>query len=172
MKKENQTWQNMKKRCYDKKYHNMRPTYKDCNLCEEWKCFTNFKEWYNKNYYKVDNERMCLDKDILIKGNKLYSPNTCIFVPARINSLFTKTNKKRGNLPIGVYSYKSKFKVQCNNKNGKRTFLGYYNTKEEAFNAYKEFKENVIKQIANEYKEKIPERLYNAMYNYKVEITD
>lgn len=121
---------------------------------------------------------MCLDKDILIKNNKIYSPNTCIFVPQRINNLFTKTNKNRGNLPIGVSYYLNynQYTATCsiikeNERKGHKT-LGYFNTIEEAFNAYKNFKEKYIKQIANEYKDYIPIKLYNALLNYQVEITD
>ena len=120
---------------------------------------------------------MALDKDILVKGNKTYSPNTCVFVPQNINTLFIKSNKIRGKYPIGVTfnKDKNKYQAQCNTlingKNMKKT-LRLYNTIEEAFNAYKQFKEANIKQIADYYKENIPDKLYEAMYNYKVEITD
>ena len=120
---------------------------------------------------------MDLDKDILMKGNKIYSPDTCVFVPKNINTLFTKSNKSRGKYPIGVYFNKdrNKFQVNCNTfYNGKtqQKYLGLYNTIEDAFNAYKQSKEANIKQVADYYKENIPDNLYEAMYNYKVEITD
>ena len=120
---------------------------------------------------------MCLDKDILIKGNKEYAPDKCIFVPQRINNLFTKNDCKRGNLPIGV-NYrkdKNKYEASCsilNNNIKKRKHIGYYNTPEEAFLAYKQFKEQYIKQVADEYKGRIPDRLYEAMYKWEVEIDD
>ena len=116
---------------------------------------------------------MNLDKDILIKGNKVYGPDTCIFVPQDINKLFTKRNNNRGNYPIGVSYNKQqkKYKSYCNT-NSKQNFLGYYDTPEEAFTIYKQFKENYIKQVADEYKNHIPEKLYNAMYEYEVEIDD
>ena len=165
------TWYSMLRRCYDNK--NQKPTYIDCTVCEEWYNFQNFAKWYEENYYEIPNEKMHLDKDILFKGNKIYSPQTCIFAPQRINDLFVKSDKARGKYPIGVYYYKptNKFKVQCN-INSKRIGLGYYNNIEEAFSVYKEFKENYIKEIADEYKNIIPIELYNAMYNYEVEITD
>ena len=50
--------------------------------------------------------------------------------------------------------------------------LGYFETPKEAFKSYKTFKEQYIKQVADEYKDKIPKKLYEAMYNWKVEITD
>lgn len=171
-------WVEMFKRCYDEKYQEKKPTYKDCTVCDEWHNFQVFAKWYDDNYYNVENEIMCLDKDILIKGNKMYSPNTCIFVPERINLLFTKNDASRGHLPIGV-SYdntKTKFRSRINlydeNNKLKTKSLGTYKTPEKAFDQYKIEKEKFIKQKAKEYKDKIPERLYNAMMNYEVEITD
>ena len=96
------TWQSMLRRCYDAYYINRENSYIDCFVCDEWLNFQNFAKWYEENYYECNNERMELDKDILIKGNKIYSPTTCIFVPQRINRLFTKSNKNRGEYPIGV----------------------------------------------------------------------
>ena len=172
-----ETWKHMLSRCYSGEYQKKEPTYKDCYVCEEWHNYSNFKKWYDDNYYEIDGERMALDKDILVKGNKTYSPNTCVFVPQNINTLFIKSNKIRGKYPIGVTfnKDKNKYQAQCNTLiNGKnmKKALRLYNTIEEAFNAYKQFKEANIKQIADYYKENIPDKLYEAMYNYKVEITD
>ena len=152
-------------------------TYDDCIVCEEWHNFQNFAEWYEENYYEVDGKPTFLDKDILIKGNKIYSPQTCVFVPRLINNLFTKRQNERGLYPIGVEPYKdtNKFKAYCNtfyNGKNQKKYLGLYNTIEDAFKVYKESKEANIKQVADEYKDKIPDKLYEAMYNYKVEITD
>ena len=176
-KKIHQTWRGMLERCYDEKRRHKNPTYEDCYVCEEWYNFSNFSKWYEENYYECNDEKMCLDKDILIKGNKIYSPQTCIFVPYRINELFTKSNKTRGNLPIGVSWKKknNKFQVQCSIlENGKKTmkYLGLYIDLNEAFQIYKQFKENYIKQVADEYKPYIPKGLYDAMYKYEVEIND
>ena len=113
-----------------------------------------------------------MDKDILIKGNKIYSSETCVFVPERINLLFIKNDRIRGDLPIGVSYDGNRYKSQCKNGTHKYIRLGTYDTPEEAFQIYKQYKENVIKDVANEYKGKIPEKLYNALMNYKVEITD
>ena len=170
-------WTNMLKRCYSDKCQKTRPTYKGCCVCEEWLNYSNFKKWYDENYYEIEGQRMALDKDILVKGNKIYSPDTCVFVPQNINTLFTKRNKSRGKYPIGVYkpNNSNKYQAMCNifyNEKRQYKYLGLYNTIEEAFNAYKQFKEADIKQIADEYKDKIPNKLYEAMYNYKVKITD
>ncbi len=173
------TWHDMLKRCYDKKLHKKHPTYKDCEVYNKWLNFQNFAKWYYNNYYEIEGEEMCLDKDILYKGNKIYSPENCVFVPHNINVLFTKSDKARGKYPIGVYYDKQhkKFVAQCRvydfkENKSKIKNLGLYNTPEEAFKVYKQFKENYIKQVADYYKGKIPTKLYDALYNYQVEITD
>lgn len=174
-----EVWIKILQRCYDDICHKDRPTYNQCEIYEDWLNYQNFAEWYYKNYYEVDGERMTLDKDILFKGNKLYSPETCIFVPERINTLFIKCDNKRGNYPVGVYYHKrdKKFRAQCSmydlkKRKSQQEQLGYYNTPEEAFKVYKQFKEKYIKKIADEYKDKIPKKLYNAMYRYEIDIDD
>ena len=158
----------MLRRCYDKKLHLKEPTYKDATCCEEWLNY--------ENYYEIDNDNMQLDKDILYKDNKIYSPETCIFVNQRINKLFIKRKAKRGSLPIGVTYNKRDNKIQARcditKGNGGKKYLGSLKTPEEAFKAYKTFKEKYIKQVADESKDKIPKKLYEAMYRYEVEITD
>ena len=134
-------------------------------------------EWIEENYYEVPGEGMCLDKDILHKGNKVYSRETCIFVPERINLLFTKRDNDRGKNPIGVSDLPSgNYRAMCSDGYGKQIHLGVYTSKEKAFQVYKQYKERIIKETINSYEGKIPEpyysRLKEAMYNYKVEIDD
>lgn len=166
-------WVSMLQRCYDPYKINERMTYIDCFVCEEWHNFQNFAKWYEENYYQVNNEVMTLDKDILYKGNKIYSPKTCIYVPQRINNLFVKSDKVRGEYPIGVSWSKKEceFIAKCRVLNKDYT-LGRYATSDEAFQSYKKFKEKVIKNVADEYKEFIPIKLYNAMYEYEIKIND
>ena len=162
-------WYNMLKRCYDEKSFVNHPTYKDCYVCKEWLCFKNFEKWYNANLI----EDFYLDKDILFKGNKIYSPDTCCFVPNEINCLFTKRQNERGNLPIGVQYSESKKRYKASFTRGEdRAFLGYFDTPEEAFQAYKVAKEAWITEVANKWKGKIADNVYEAMMNYEVEITD
>lgn len=173
------TWINMLMRCYNKKYYEKNLTYINCKVSEEWLDYQNFSKWYEENYYEIKGQKMDLDKDILYKGNKIYSPENCIFVPHNINILFVKHDKDRGDYPIGVYYHKvnRKFVAKCSiydfkiNKT-KQKHLGIYDTPKQAFEVYKEFKENNMRDVADYYKEQIPVKLYNALYKYEVEIND
>ena len=170
-------WYDVLKRCYDPKLHERYPTYKDCMIEDYLLNFQHMGEWIENNYYEVLGEQMCLDKDILCKANKVYSRETCIFVPQRINTLFVKNDKTRGDNPIGVNPRSSgNYQVLCNNKYGKNIYLGTYATKKEAFQVYKNYKEKVIKEVIDSYEERIPEPYYSklreAMYNYEVDIND
>lgn len=166
-------WRAMLSRCYNEKEKEVNKSYEGCTVCEEWLNFQNFAKWYSENYYEVEGQRMHLDKDILHKGNKIYSPENCFIVPERINILFVKNKNKRGDYPIGVH-YDKKYETFVAGYNTFKTCvsLGWFNNPIEGFNAYKKGKEAYIKEVAEEYKDKIPEQLYIAMMNYIVEITD
>lgn len=162
------TWCGMLRRCYSEKHQLDNPTYIGCKVDKSWHNFQVFGEWFENN--KIKNWE--LDKDILSKGNKIYSPETCCFVPSSINSLFTKTDIKRGNLPIGVSLHREgKYQAKIL-KNSIQFYLGLYITPEEGFQAYKQAKEDYIKEVADLWKHLISEKVYQALYNYQVEITD
>ena len=173
-------WQNMLQRCFDNKLKERNPTYKDVTCCKKWLCFTNFLEdleILKQEHNWSKDEKLNLDKDILHKGNKIYSLENCVLVPQWINMLFVKNDASRGDCPIGVSYHKQRKKYQafCS-INGKLKRLGYFITPLEAFNAYKIAKENEIKKIANDcvlkgYMTK-DSRLYNAMISYQIEIDD
>lgn len=156
-------WIGMLERCYSDKYQLKKPTYIDCSVDERWHNFQVFAEWFENNY----TQGFELDKDILVKGNKVYSPETCCFVPREVNSLFTKRNSKRGDYPIGVRREGNRYVARL----GGNIYLGIFDTIEEAFNAYKTAKELYIKEVADKWRSQITEQVYEAMYNYKVEIT-
>lgn len=164
-------WYNMIRRCYDDKYHKSKPTYKDAEVCEEWRILSNFKKWFDENYV----EGYVLDKDILHKGNKIYSPDNCCFIPYEINAALTKSNKIRGRLPIGVRYSTSKKRYEARlSVNKQYIHLGTHDTVEVAFNVYKRCKELWLRKLATEYYNggHINQRVYDALMNYKVEITD
>ncbi len=160
-------WVGMLERCYSKKYQEKHTTYEDCVVDLQWHNFQVFIEWFENN----DINSFELDKDILVKGNKIYSPDTCCFIPQEINKLFTKTNNKRGEHPIGVHKKGNRFYSQILIK-GKKKYLGYFDTPKEAFQAYKIAKEHYIKEVAAKWRGQLTKQVYEALINYKVEITD
>lgn len=166
------TWFAMLQRCYSLNSLDSKPTYLGCSVCEGWMNFQNFCEWFDLNYYEIPNTTMCLDKDILNKGNKIYSPNTCVFVPQEINKLLTKRDRFRGDLPIGVKKTPSNNFTSVCNLNNKNIFLGKFDNIKDAFNEYKKFKEEVMRIMADKYKTYIPKNLYDSLYSYSVEISD
>ena len=169
--KEYSYWHGIINRCYNKKRKNGNNFYEPMYAKEIWHNFQNFAEWMEQNYNPKTMDGWHLDKDILIKGNKVYSPETCCFVPQEINTVFTKRQSKRGDYPIGVTKVCSSYKVQLNIY-GILNYLGTFKTIEEAFQVYKEAKENYIKEVADKWKDLIDPRVYEAMHNYQVEITD
>lgn len=162
-------WSGMVGRCYNEKNLQKRPTYRGCVVCDEWLIFSNFKRWFDEHYI----EGYQLDKDILVKGNKVYSPDTCCFVPQEVNTLFTTCRKKRGKYPIGVSFINAKQKfIACVAIGGKNKTIGHFDSQEKAFEAYKIAKEAHIKEMADKWKDKLDPRAYEALINYKVEIED
>lgn len=164
-------WRSMLVRALGSSYKKKYPTYSNCSVCDEWLTLSNFKKWFEdpENGYQ---EGYHLDKDILVKGNKVYSPETCCFVPPIINLIFAR-KVKNSNLPIGV-TRKDRGYTTALTAYGERIYLGYYSTLEEAFQVYKAAKEQHIKEIAEKYFQegKITKKVYDALMKYEVEITD
>ena len=176
--KEYKLWTYMLQRCYSDTnvcdtYKNKNPTYIDCKVSDGFLYYEYFYEWCNKQI-GFDNEGWHLDKDLLIKGNKVYSEDSCVFLPREINLLLTKREASRGEHLIGVCWSKTAnaFKATVRKNKGKQEHLGYFKTELEAFNAYKQAKEIFIKEQANNWKSQIDIRAYNALMNYQVEIDD
>lgn len=166
------TWNAMITRCYNENLRYKHLSYKDCTVSENFKYLSKFKEWYHKQIGS-DQKGWHLDKDILIKGNKVYSEETCCFVPPEINALVNKADRIRGKYPIGIYEDKQagKFKVRIS-MNGKQKHIGRYYCEKEAFNAYKQAKEAYLKEVANKWEDQIDPRVYDTLMCYEVEIDD
>ena len=166
-------WLNMLKRAYNIDFRAKFLTYKNVTVCEEWLNFQNFAGWYYcqplSNAKDLTGKSYHLDKDILVKGSKIYSPETCCFVPHEINSLLTHIKFKNNGFPVGVWFHKKakKFTTKLNFDNQVK-HLGYFDTPEQAFSAYKEAKEAYIKDVANKWKGKIDDKVYEALLKYEI----
>ena len=171
--KEYALWNSILTRCYSDTCKKKNPTYEGCKCSDNFLHYEYFYEWCHKQV-GFSNKNWHLDKDLLIKGNKVYSESACIFIPQEINSMLLKSDKKRGEYLIGVsWNKRNKaFVAMVSQNKGNPEYLGYFNTELEAFNAYKTAKEIYIKELANKWEGKIDERAYNALMNYTVEITD
>ena len=171
--KEYNLWYSMLRRCYSDKSKKKYPAYIGCEVSNNFKSYEYFYEWCHKQV-GFRNSGWQLDKDLLIKGNKVYSETTCIFIPKEINLLLIKRESLRGECLIGVcwHNTNKTFMAQVRKNKGKQEFLGYFNTEIEAFKAYKKAKESFIKEQANKWKGEIDERAYNALMNYEVSTND
>jgi hypothetical protein len=141
-------WRDMLARCYSEKYQERYPTYKGCTVIDEWLLFSNFKRWMEKQ----DWEGKDLDKDLLVEGNKVYSPETCVFVPQLVNSFLIDCGAIRGEYPIGVSWRKalSKLQAYCRNPFTKKLeHLGYFLDPDEAHEAWKKRKHELACQLAD-----------------------
>lgn len=155
-------WKEMIGRCYGERLKARLPTYKNCTVAPEWHDFQVFAEWYKNNLYLE--AEYCLDKDILIKGNKIYSANTCCLVPHEINCLLTDSGKSRGDYPQGVSFEKTSNKFQANIRiNGRQKKLGRFDCPHKAHEAYVAEKEAHVKTKADEWRYRIDARAYLAL---------
>jgi len=170
--REYQLWQDMLKRCFDEKLKQSRPTYQDVTCSKDWLSMTKFIEDVSQ-MKGFGLSGWALDKDILQKGNKLYSKDTCCFVPLEVNNLLTKRDNSRGEFPVGVCFHKASGKFMAKLRiNGKTKYLGLFPTPEEAFQVYKLAKEAYIKVVAHKWKHLLDERVFQALMTYEVNIDD
>ena len=164
-------------RCYNVTYKKKHPTYEGCKVSDNFKSYEYFYEWCHKQV-GFDNDGngfpFHLDKDLLVKGNKVYSEYSCVFLPAEINLVLTKHESSRGKHLIGVYWDKTKkaFRAMVRKNKGASEHLGYFTTEIEGFNTYKQAKEAFVKEQANKFKSQIDPRAYNALMSYEVNIDD
>lgn len=152
-------WKNMIQRCYDKKVHKKyKPEYKDKSVCEEWLNYSNFRIWFDEHYVPCKNNQIDLDKDLLVQGNKVYSPETCVFLLHYQNTMFERSAKDK------IYENEDGTFVIGNGK--KKT----YATLKEAEDIVCERNQNRIESVAEKCKGSIPMCAYEAMLNWDVRL--
>lgn len=135
-----QAWRCMLQRCYSEAFRVRKKSYAGCSVAKDWHRLSSFKAWMQTQ----DWEGKQLDKDLLIPGNKIYSPETCVFVSQRLNLFLSDRAASRGKWPIGVSVRKdtvAEFQVRCSNPfSGKDEHLGMFDTPEEAHEAWRQKK--------------------------------
>lgn len=158
-------WCRVLERCYSESKQSKCPSYVGCSVSKEWLNFQNFAtDVENMHGFEFGWQ---IDKDILFKNNKIYSRETCVFVPEKINKIFVSRKSLRGDWPVGVTKAGTRFRASLNNM-----FIGTYESPEEAFNVYKIHKESHIKHMAQKWEHLLSVEAFNGLMNYKIEITD
>lgn len=161
-------WRQMIRRCYCQKYQEKHPAYSGCTVDAKWHNYQTFAAWITLQP-RWNEKGWELDKDLLTKGNKIYREDTCTVIPKHLNLLIASSRSGRG-MPTGVCwdSRNSKYMAYCNDQNGQRKHLGYFDCVDGAFLAYKEFKESVVRHLAGKYKGLIRHDAFCALMNYEV----
>lgn len=162
-------WSSIIERCYSERFLMKNPTYRGCTVCEDWYNFQNFAEWYySQEFGGIGYE---IDKDVLSGDEKMYSPNTCCFLPKEINTLFNESKATRTNMPQGVYLNKrtGSYVAQLSVGTGKREYFGSHKTPEDAFEAYKIAKELYVKEVVMKWKGKIDDKVFSVLMGWTLD---
>ena len=167
--KQRELWVRMLDRCYSKGKN--KPTYEGCSVSENFKYYPFFKEWCEKQI-GFDVKGFALDKDILVKGNKVYSEDACVFVPQEINNILTYKKSTNKGLSASVALQKSGRYSVSFRKDRITQNLGRFDTAEEAFQAYKQVKESYIKEVAEKWKDSVDDKVYESLMNWEIHIDD
>lgn len=171
-------WSEVMRRCLYQNFKDKHPEYADVSCDSRWLSFDSFMEDVSQlpNFDKIYlKPRWCLDKDLLIRGNKIYRKDAVCFIPQQMNSMLTTSKRARGDLPIGVFLCRNKtnpYRAMCGDGYKGRIYIGDFKTPEMAFEAYKERRKEVMISIANKWQHLLPENVYDAFVNWEINITD
>lgn len=158
-----EVWRDMLKRCYSTKDQERNPAYIGTSVCKEWHLFSNFKSWMEmQDWYDKQ-----LDKDLLVKGNREYNPERCIFIPNELNQFFKERSNDRGPYPLGVTYHHStgKYYARCSDPFlNKRVSLGIYSDVNKAHEAWRQYKHSLALKYATLLEQQgYPERVVDAL---------
>lgn len=159
------TWYNMMTRCYSEKLHNRLPQYKNCEVDEVWKDFQGFAEWYEGHDFAGLGYH--LDKDLLVSGNELYSPDNCCLLPQELNKLITSGKRSRDCLVGTHWSKRAEKWLSSVSVDNKQVHLGTFDTELEAHLAYIKSKEILVRQEALFWFGKVEPRAYEALISWR-----
>lgn len=163
------TWCNILKRSYSNSYQTVQPTYKGTSVSEEWLNFQNFAKWFNENYYTVEGVNVQIEKDLLVKGNKVYSAETCVFVPQEVNIFFSSAKSKESTLPTGISMVNGKYLVQVGmGKVGNKPKVSKctFESLDDAKDFYVKCKQERAIQLADKYKDVLDKRVVAKLNSY------
>jgi len=165
---EYRSWSGAMYRCYGEDIHIRQPTYSGCSVCGDWWNFQEFSDWYvNNKFYGLGYQ---LDKDILVQGNKVYSPDTCTLIPKELNCLLTDCGANRGEFPQGVTFDKRRGRyVSSIRPDNSTKHLGYYDSAGEAYTVYKIAKELRVKEKALEWEGRIEDKVFNKLMSWTLD---
>ena len=136
------TWRGMIGRCYYNKFSHLHPTYQRVEVCDDWHNFQNFASWFKENYIPG----YCLDKDLLSDGKKIYSPESCLFIPVALNAFLPRLVHNHQDKATGVTWRFGKWIAAINDMDtNKWLHLGNFNSKSEAVSAYNSKREEFAK---------------------------
>lgn len=162
-------WSRMIERCYSEKSLNRHPSYKGTIVCDDWKYFSVFEQWAKNNYV----EGYVLDKDLINGSSRIYSPQTCAFVPQELNKSIVD-RKSETIYPLGVW-YKNKSKGMVNErkkpfiaeivKYGKGVKIGSFETPEEAHRAWQLAKIEYLNELIIKYQTFVIPNVLNGLQN-------
>ena len=164
-------WRGALRRSYDPLFHKKFPLYKDCEVHEDWHNYQNFCEWSSAQVFYKGYK---LDKDILVQGNKLYGPDTCVYLPNELNCIISNRWDDNRGLPRGVSisanpNAKKKIYVASLRRKGVSNLnLGYFDSPEEAYLVYKYEKEKYVKERAMFWKDRISEKAFKALMEWEL----
>ena len=160
-------WHGMIRRGYSDEHKKKNPSCEKSYVCDDWHCFDTYAEWFYQQ--KGWDRGFHLDKDIKGDGTQKYSPETCSLVPHEVNTLLNNNSHKDNGLPLGVsVDHWSKDFLSMISKYGKLQRIGVYKTAKEAFHAYKNEREQYIKEVALHWREYLDEDVYDLLYNIEV----
>lgn len=155
-------WRSMIARCFSKKWNRVRVP-EQPRVIENWFNFQNFAEWYyNQSGSSLGNWE--LDKDIIVKGNRTYSPETCCLVPREINTAYPMSYSQGSRV---YYNSKDRYyRVNWRDESGKRSVKGF-KTQEEAVD-FKVLKtKERLQNLADKYVDNLDPVVYNLLMNWK-----
>ncbi len=160
-------WNNMLRRCYSPSLAEVK-VYEGCTVYEEWHDYANFYRWMEEHYYEVKGDKMSIDKDIIMRGNKEYSPFFCVIIPMYLNSMFNFENREKSSTGVvGVHERSGKYNTKIH-----KEWLGTYDTVEHASVVYKAAKKSIMLDSILNYRKEMPYetflRLYNAIMRYDI----